>query len=300
MAFKTTELVQTIKTVNTEDKTAVTTLVETLLNAFLQDLNHFNIEHTTTDNFTKGKQICETLKTYTILRNPFLQVIDWYTQLQNNDTMTPWVAFLEQLPTIEQASKAEGKVYKHYSIIIHELFLYLIAIGLKNENYRFVAHLLYANYNFKDTTTPKLFTTLFRNANIIREYYEKQHAQKFTNPMADSIIKRRPENITTYQIVEADLLCHYVAELNHQKWFPKTYIYHSHSEKTLFSNLDSKQHFNNTKVLYNVTTVSELQNKLNTLKEKDEQDLAIGFSGSYHILYKAYQIIPVNTLATKA
>ncbi len=299
MAFKTIELIQNIKTVNATDETTVNTLLNTILNTFLKDLNYFNIRNTSIDNFTKGKLICETLEAYTILRNHILQVIDWYTQLHSiASTIESWITFLEQLPTIEQTSKTEGEIYKHYSIIIHELFLYLITIGLKNENFRFVAHLLHAPYNFQDTTTPKSFTKLFRNANIIREYYEKQYAQKFTKPMADSIIKRRPENITTYHIVEADLLCHYVAELNHQKWFPKTYIYDSHSEKTLFSNLNSQQHFNNTKALYNVTTVNQLENQLKTLKEKDEQDVAVGFSGSFHILYKAYQIIPVNTLAT--
>jgi hypothetical protein len=113
--------------------------------------------------------------------------------------------------------------------------------------------------------------------------------------MADFLIKRIPDNYTKDIIVEADLLYHYIATMNAQKWFPITYIYKTRDIFELFDRMVSKRHFEKVKILFNVNTISELHSKLTKIKEEKKEP--IGY-GSFGFVQPIYSVINIDTIGT--
>ena len=114
--------------------------------------------------------------------------------------------------------------------------------------------------------------------------------------MADLIIKRIPEGYTKDLIVEADLLCHYVAVLKGTRWFPITYIYKTRGFFDLFDRMISSRHFEKVKVLFNVKTPDEFKDIL--LKEEQKNSHAVGYSNGSDYVTPIHRQIDKDKIAT--
>ena len=258
-----------------------------------------------------GKQICDNIHQYTELRNDFLDFINKITKLELDFDFDQFINFLEKLPLLEildeSRSRSAQYEFDNFRIINHELLIYLISIGLKNENYKFVEEVLYSTYFFKDrynnyNIEPKTFDELHRNVESINQYYKETYSQNFFSPMTDLIIKRIPGNMEKSDIVQADLLCYYIADMNGKHWFPQTYVYDPRSKKELFYKMVSKKHFHKVKRLFNVKNIEELKVKLNELKNRDSKNASynnrIGYSGSFDRVLPLYEVIDSEKIGT--
>ena len=108
--------------------------------------------------------------------------------------------------------------------MIHEIFLYSVAVGLRNEDYDYLEALFHSVYFFQDkyqdNKDPERFNKLYNSIESIDTYYKQAHSTNFFSPMADFMIKRIPDSITINEFVDADLLCYYIGFLNDDRWFP--------------------------------------------------------------------------------
>jgi len=284
----------------TKNPKRINSLTKDFLEEFLLNLKDYSITYTSRDELTFGKEICDNIDLYTPLRDNFIEFMDKVTKNDSEPELDIdiVVKFLENLPSLnypQDEKSSWGKYdYDNFKFIAHELFLYLIAVGLKNENYNFIEELLYSSYFFKDkfnsSREPQTFEVLYFYLESIKSYYFKTYSKNYTSPMADLIIKRIPSSLKLDDLVDADLLCYYISTLVNPYWFPTTYIYKKEERYELFYKLISLRHFNKVKVLFHVSSPQELKEKLLEIKLKDENSPRM----SYPNLFKS--VIPISKL----
>ena len=164
--------------------------------------------------------------------------------------------------------------------------------------------LLYSSYFFKDKSNynnePKTYEELYHHITIINQYYNDTYSKKYHSPMADLIIKRMPENMTSDNLIDADLLCHYVSVLQKNHWFPITYVYRSRVQGhfDLLDRLVSKRHFEKVKKLFNVSSINELKEKLSEIQKNDNNNDRMRYSGTFDSVTPIYQVINTEKLGT--
>ncbi|WP_134199363.1 SEFIR domain-containing protein [Meridianimaribacter flavus] len=310
-SYKTSQILRTFDYQIDKYPKRINSIIRDFLDVFYNNLKDFAIEFEVNDYMGIGKQICDNIHQYTDIRNDFLDFIDKLTKLEIEFDFDIVINFLEKLPLLENPDESRSSwsqfEFDNFRIINHELLIYLVAIGLKNENYGFVEDVLYSTYFFKDrhnnyNNEPKTFDELYRHVDSIDKYYKETYSKNFFNPMADLIIKRIPENMDKSDFVQADLLCYYVANMNGKRWFPQTYVYDSRSKKELFYKMVSKKHFNKVKGLFDVKNIDEMKYKLNELKEKESQNGSynnrIGYSSSFDRVLPLYDVIEIEKIGT--
>jgi hypothetical protein len=306
MSHKTSSIIRGFDNQIEKNPKRINSIAKDFLEEFYSNLKDYTISFTSRDTVTIGKEICDNINSYTPLRNDFILFFDKVTKSEIEFEIDILIRFLEKLPLLttpqDNRSGWSPNEFDNFRFFIHELFLYLIAIGLKNENYKFVEELLYSSYFFQDNydyeNEPKMFENFYHHIDTIKQYYNQTYSINFFSPMADLMIKRIPDAYTRDHLIDADLLCYYVAELNNLSWFPITFIYRKRKKFELFDRLISKRHFDKVKLLFNVSNPKELQNKLTTIQQKDKNPKGVRYSGSFDSVIPIYKIIDIDKIGT--
>jgi hypothetical protein len=282
----------------------VNSITMDFLDEFFNSLKDYTIDFKTTDITEVGKEICDNLEKYRPLRNDFVVFFEKLLKSELDFNIEILIKFIERLPLYESSMDGRSIRYTqeldNFRFIIHELFLYMIASGLKMEKYKVVEELLYTSYFFQNgynyERNPKSFIILYHYIDIIDSYYKQAFSKNFHSPMAALIMERVYEGYSD-RIVEADLLCHYIASMKGDEWFPLTYLYQRKSP-SLFDRLVSRRYFEKVKTLFDVDSVGELQEKLNTIKNKDNNKSGSRLGGYQAMIPPIYSIINVDMIGT--
>lgn len=168
-------------------------------------------------------------------------------------------------------------LYK-FSFILKELFLYMIAYGLKNKNYNLITDLLHSPYYLTDENNQLKGTQHFVELDIrsqgdingyIDNYYKENENTNYISPLGQLLISRLPISLNSEYLIDADLLCCYVSFLNKEEyknefWFPYTYVYKGRRWDSfeIFRRLTSKRYFEEVKEIFNVKTINEFKSKV--------------------------------------
>lgn len=278
------------------------------LDNFLLSLKEFKIEFNSNARFEIGKQICDNINEYTPLRNDFIQFINTLTKTDYNFDSDLLISFFEKLPTFTMPDPNQGRSwhdfeYENYRFFILELFLYLIALGLKNTNYQFIGHIFNSPYFIKDDTRnyknePKRYDSFYHNISIIDAFYNSTFSKPLFNPTADLLIKRIPDILTKREFVQADLLCYYVGVLNGITWFPQTYIYDTEIKMEIFYKLISERHFEKVKSVLGFNTITEFRTKLIDLQTNSSINDRVFYRGSFNFVAPITQLIDIDKIGT--
>jgi hypothetical protein len=288
----------------------INSIIKDFLDEFFNNLKDYSITFKSIDDIEIGKEIYDNLNKYKLLRDDFIAFIEKLLKSEIEFDIENIIKFIEKLPLYERPMENKSSwhdyEFDNFRFIIHELFLYMIGIGLKTEKYNFIEELLYTRYFFQDIQDiydyyerkPKCFTSLYHYIETIDAYYKQTFSKNYYSPMAELIMTRIPEGYSRDIIVEADLLCHYIASINRQKWFPITYIYKLRGHFDIFDRLVSKRHFEKVKILFNVDTIEELQDKLKRIKEEDKNPERIRYNGSFDSVRPIYSMINIDAIGT--
>ena len=306
MSHKTSSILRSFDDLVTRNPKKINALVRDFLKKFYSNLADFTISFSGRDNIEIGKAICENINLYTPLRNDFIDFFDKLTKEDQEFDVDIVIHFLEKLPllTSPQDDRGSWSTYEfdNFRFFIHELFLHLIAVSIKNEKYKFIEELLYSSYFFKEKygsdKAKNTYEKFHQYLESINPYYNQTYSRNFHSPMADLMIKRIPENLDLETFVEGDLLCHYIGVLNNIKWFPITYIYRTRGPFDLFERLQSARHFEKTKGLYNVATSDQLKEKLTDVQSKDRESGSMRYSGSFDSVVPIFRMIAVDKIAS--
>ena len=307
--YKTSQLLRTFEYHLNSHPNRVNSTIKEFLDSYFENLKEFSINFPSRDSNEIGKLICENHQKYIPLRNEFVKFIEILTNTTVNFDFDSIVVFLEKLPLLEEPPLKSGSYspveFDNFRIIIFETFLYLVVIGLKNENYIFLENIFYSSYFTKGRENynnhSNSFEIFYRAITSLDRYYKDIFTSGFVNPMADLLIKSIPKGISTTNIVQADLLCYNIASLNNKRWFPQTYNYDRSGSFELYYKMVSKKHFEKVKILFDVDTVEYFRQKLTELKTKDEKSSGTlsGYGGPFSRIIPVYQMIDLNELGTK-
>lgn len=306
MSHKTSNIVRSFDNQLSKNPIRLNSIIRDFLDEYYNDLKGFSITFSSTDVFTFGKEICENINSYTPLRNDYISFFDKLTKTDSDFDIEIIIRFFERLPLLLRPQDNRGSwsdsEFDNFRFFIHETFLYTVAVGLKNENYKFVEELLYSSYFFQEKhaykSEPQRFEKLYNNLRLIDQYYNQTYSQNFFSPMADLIVKRVPDWMTRDHIIDADLICYYVSVLDCFYWFPLTYIYKMRGKFDFFDRLVSLRHFEKVKILFNVKTVIEFQEKLNVIKQNDKDPNRMGYLNSFDRIIPIYNLIDIEKIGT--
>ncbi len=232
-----------------------------------------------------GKATVDKIHEYRPLREDFISFILLVTRTEYNldsDIIKSFFEAKDQYLTPKDQNKSTwyDSDYEHYKFIFHELFIYLIAACLYNQNYKLIGEFLHTPYFFQNSyrkNEAQKYVEIREFPQILNEYYLKEFNK--ISGSADLMITNLSDKIKKKIFIEADLLLHYVDELlnddinTYKKWFPVTFFYKMNENvEDLFTRLVSQKHFEKIKVLLNVENVNDLKEALAEYKEKNDRE----------------------------
>lgn len=310
MTHKTSNIVRSFDNQITKSPQRLNSIIREFLSDFIEDLKGYSVNvNETSDLFTFGKIIHDNIISYTPLRNDYIAFLDKLLKSELEFDIETYIKFFEKLPLFknpldENRSSWNNSEFDNFRFFIHEIFLYTIVVGLKNEKYKFIEEILYSSYFFQSRydrgNEPKRFTEeLYNYIEVFDHFYKESYSKNLISPMADFILARIPEGLSKDDIIDADLLSYYVASLDKLKrWFPVTYIYRTRNKFELFDRLISLRHFEKVKYLFAVNTQKELQDKLNNFKINEKNANGFGYSNSFDRITPIYDLIDIDKIGT--
>jgi hypothetical protein len=310
MTHKTSNIVRSFDNQITKSPQRLNSIIREFLSDFIEDLTGYSVNaNETSDLFTFGKIIHDNIISYTPLRNDYIAFLEKLLKSELEFDIERYIKFFEKLPLFknpldENRSSWNNSEFDNFRFFIHEIFLYTIVVGLKNEKYKFIEEILYSSYFFQSRydrgNEPKRFTEeLYNYIEVFDHFYKESYSKNLISPMADFILARIPEGLSKDDIIDADLLSYYVASLDKLKrWFPVTYIYRTRNKFELFDRLISLRHFEKVKYLFAVNTQKELQDKLNNSKINEKNANGFGYSNSFDRITPIYDLIDIDKIGT--
>lgn len=310
MTHKTSSIIRSFENQITKFPKRINSMVREFLDDFFSDIKGYSANvGNKRDIIAWGKAIHDNIVSYTPLRNDYVLFLDKLFKSELEFDIEIIIKFFEKLPLLKDPQDGRSSwspnEFDNFRFFIHELFLYTVAVGLKNENYKFIEEILYSGYFFQDKynrykNEPKRFDALYNYVEIFDQYYKQTYSKDFFSPMADLVIKRLPDNVSKDELINADLLCHYVSALDNLRWFPIIYVYRQRDDGKfeLFSRLISQRHFDKVKSLFNVKTPKELQEKLTKIKAEDKNAHRISYSGSFDSVIPIYDLVDIEKIGT--
>jgi hypothetical protein len=257
----------------------VNLFVKDFLAEFNNNLLDFKIAKPSNTYLEIGKQITEKLIQYLPLRDDFLHFIHKLAKNDRNFDTDILIRFFESLPLHlgpreDNYQSWQTSSYDHFKLINHELFLYTIAIALKNDNYRLLEDLLLSKYFFKVRgqvkVEPLSYDYLRNHFDLLDQYHSQSTGRRSDNVHTEVLMNRLPDFISKDELVAGDFLCYHIGQLNGVDWFPITFGYYGKNwgDFEFFNRLISKKHFDKVIGLLGVTSAEEFKEKLKEVTAK--------------------------------
>jgi hypothetical protein len=309
MKHKTSNIVRSFDNQISKVPKRVNAIIREFLDEFFEDLKGHTVDFKgTRDVIIFGKAIYDNIISYTPLRNEYIIFLDKLFKSELDFDIDIYIKFFEKLPILKDPQDSRSnwsqKEFDNFRFFIHEIFLYTIAVSLKNEKYKFIEEILYSGYffqgRFEYNKEAQRFDGLYNYVDIFDQYYKQSYSKDYFSPMADLIVKRLPDDLSLDDIVNADLLVHYIASFENLKWFPVTYIYRTrdNGKFELFHRLVSIRHFEKIKVLFNVNSVKELQDKIEAFQTEDKNQNGTGYLLAFDKVIPIYKLIQSDKIGT--
>lgn len=277
------------------------------IDLFLNNLWDFEQKDTPNNFNLYGEQLFNSLISYKPLREDYIKFVDILSSNEIDNSEETLIEFFENAPIFNNPREEIGSWtatrFEIFKIIFHELFIYTIAICLKNKNYELVADLLHSKYykkdKYKTKSEPESFVFLY-NYHENLENYSFQVFNKITG-FGDYIMTNLSENLKKEDVILADTLCYFVSYLDknniYDTWFPNTYLYGQRSNTNFFEKITSEKHFEKIKRIFNINTKQELQEKLNSSMNNSKEKIRYG-RGSFNSIPFIFELVKPETIAT--
>ena len=163
---------------------------------------------------------------------------------------------LEELGKMKQEEERE----ENFSLVVHELFLMAIAIGFKARNFSFLGNLLQGNYIGVQAENSSFVVFNVWSATALSQWKIER-----AGAITEQLQQQMTPHFSIEQLVEADLLCHYIALMKQQTWIPffAPYIKATTYPISWLKKLSIKKFFHKTKQLYGVEQEKDFEKSMN-------------------------------------
>lgn len=256
--------------------------VDEYLTTFAENLERFRI--TLDDTKDADDQIAESIEEFTPYKNEFVQVTLAIAQYAaNGDMQKKLHRFFEQLlPYLDRPEKMNSHhtwAFDNFKFIIHELYLYTIAILIRYERFDFADRLLATPYYVStNANRGKDATTSFTE---FRDYMEsfKSRSQKLhrLSSRAD-LLKQRAESsgFDFKWLMQADFALYLRATLNNDyyvRWWPETLLYatNSYGPMEVFARSRSASYYEQASKILGMVSADDLKVHVAKLESDRQQ-----------------------------
>ena len=279
---------------------------------FLDNLWNYEFKSTSRDINAFGVELVNNLHSYKDIREDFIQFLEIVTKPEFSLDTDLLINFFEQAPQYNKpkdlgnGGSYSPSNYDNFKIIFHELFIYTIAVCIKNSNYVLAGDLLYSGYYYEDDYMrkdgAKNYCILYGYHENLQAYYSRGF-NKVTG-FGELVITNLSPRINKMTFILADTICHYISELHfsssYENWFPLTHLYKLDNDFNFFKRLTSKRHFEKVKHIFNVSNENELKIVLNAYKNKNSQREKIRYSsGGFNTIPFIDSIIDISKVGTE-
>jgi hypothetical protein len=228
------------------------------------------------------EQLVENIESFIPYRNEIVQlliVIAQYNSLPGIDLKIH--RFLESLlpyqdrpPEITQYMEGD---FDNFKFIIHELFLYTVAVFLKYERFETVQVILFTPYYVHERSSygQSAFGYQVFRAYVRMLDYRNQRLSLGRLSLVADLMKSRSQNsgLDFNQLMQADFILFLRGAQNGERWFPDTLVYasHSYSAFEIFARSMSQKYFDSVKLLIGVANKREVGELLLNFKGPESQ-----------------------------
>lgn len=308
---KTTILLQRFEHVIRNKPKLINGATQEFLNEFLTILTTLTIKVTDPSSMTVGKQIIDILDQYAPRKDEFVQFFDKLLRSGEPLDVELLIHFLEKAHVIQETIQGRYNAESEpCQFAINEIFLSLNALAIKYKDYYLLGELIHSKYVVRlvgFNRQKHTFVLFYQNIESIKAYYSqlKLSGSTYESPAAALLIDRVAPPLTRELLVEADLTCHYVAELVgihnggyiREEWFPITYIYKENHQPEMIKKLSSKRHFERVKSLFDISSPDELKAKFSLFESENKNRHLIHYGRT--TVQLIYKLIDAQTIATE-
>ena len=199
------------------------------------NINKLEISKESKNSIEICENLCNIIKKNLTLRNQYITLLEKISKNKLEIEISSFIEFFEKMFDITYHPYKNKSQYTKFlnDYILRELFLYSIAIPLKNKHYEFIKDLLYSPYYFEDYLDKACrFSELDQRGDIytndlLKKYFNSQN-KNYHNPLGYLMISNLHPNYKKDNLVDADLLCFYITILYpnlFKDWFPFLWIY---------------------------------------------------------------------------
>lgn len=275
---KTKYKLQTVKDAIRNDRSNLTGLVTDYLQSFMSSLEDFKFEIKIHEG-KFGEKVLSSFSSFLPLRDEFIDFI-LFTSLhvENQAIYEPIFRFFEELLQYKDppaGTAGYDNIRDNFRLIMHELFLYLIAALIKNQKYT-QANIFLSREYFHSTGRRRANEPGFLKFN---EFCAEARSLEYGDSTSKSsitakLLKERASNsdLNFDRLMEADLVL-FLRSLIEQTpddwvWVPKT-LGHAeyHGTFELFARAASRRYFENLKILLNINGKQQLADKIKEARE---------------------------------
>jgi hypothetical protein len=258
-----------------EDKPYSAGALDEYLSIFSENLERFRLQKTE-DEF--DDTVINSIDNFLPYRNEAIQLFTTIAHYApSGENIKKIHRFFETLISYTECPKHITQWNKwdfdNYKFIVHELFLYAVAILLKSERFEQTNILLSQQYYLAGSSdyghNVMVNFIVFRNHIESLEYRNKRLKLNRASLHADLLKKRANSSGVDFRyLMQADFVLFMRAEQEatgwHDRWWPETLLYLGsfHSSFEIFARSISKQYFNNTKCLLGIEKSDDLNDLL--------------------------------------
>lgn len=262
------------------DKPYASGALDEYLSEFSENFERFRIKP---GNEEFDDQIVKNIESFIPFRNQIIQLLIIINQFSpTEENVKKLHRFFEKLiPYMERPehlTRWKKWDFDNFKFIVHELFLYAIAIFIKFENYRQVSQLFEQRYYLPSRSdygrNAMVDFTRFRQYMQSLEYRNERLGLRKLSIRAD-LLKDRCVGIGIEfrHLMQADFVIFMRTEIappdNSTRWWPETLIWINSDYSTLeiFARATSKKYFDRIKVLLAIEKPSDLVDLLQSYKD---------------------------------
>ncbi|PZV75496.1 SEFIR domain-containing protein [Algoriphagus aquaeductus] len=311
--FKTSFLVNRLDNQMERNPDRLNGLIQEFLDCVFEEMNQFEIVSSGSYRSDAGKALVNFSNQYTPIRNDFILFFQKLIRSQLNFDFDIIISFFEKMTTLLN-SKGNGSHYAYqyegFLLPIHEFFLYLVALGLKYRSYEFIENLFSALYFTRDRENyqneGRDYTYFIsRSIEDLTQYYVHIEQQRYTSPLGHLFTSRLMKEVSKQELVEADLLCHYIAVLKKKYWFPYLYIYFEQGNYREVGRIEilyrmiSRKHLEKVKRVFGFETIESFKQRLIELKSNPDRNQQFGFSDRWDRILAIFQVIDPDKIGSQ-
>lgn len=273
VSTKTRSAYSVLKT-NLTDKVQIEKFVSFLSQLRNKIINFRNVEVLSGDSFDKYISAYADTR---LIRDEFIQLMKFVAYIKNGEQYVS--NMLEETWNI--VKRESGLLKEIKFTLLHELFIYVIAIYYKNQNYDGVAYTLGKTYftdEYSGNRAENFNIFYFHNQNMDNAVNKRDNKKYYSGTAEYWIENIDTEICSKNEFVFADLLCFNYAVFGKDYhydwyWFPITYVYGGHENgmmRTFAVKLKSLEWLSIASQVFGYDGIQALRTKIAEVEEKNK------------------------------